>query len=253
MPTQLPQKTKELQIGIENLAFLLRRGRELNGLSQQNLHSICKILGIYLYNSQFSHIEQAKLVLQPGTIVELEKLNNCFGNKKLIPPTQKDFSQEVRDKFINATPYLNTKNEPCDATDFFKIFVGIDDIHPSYRNVGLEITDEHAKNTTEYVRNIFLGYCQEEMLSRKEGWENIEPEVAKIMKQKKQQHHFKNILAGLEEWTQTELAAYTKNGTITTCPINNMWQEVTHKSMPECRDVWTKGHKVKYSKLKSIG
>jgi len=253
VPTQLPQKTKELQTGIENNALMLRRGRELNGLSQQNYHAICKILGIYLYNSQFSHIEQAKLVLQPGTIVELEKLNKCFGNKKLIPPTQKDFSQEVREKFINATPYINVKGEPCTASDFFRIFVGIDDIHPCYRNVGLDITEEHAKNTTEYVRNIFLGYCQEEMLSRKEAWENIEPEVAKIMKQKKQQHHFKNILAGLEEWTQSELEAYTKNGTITTCPINNMWQEVTHKSMPECRDVWTKGHKVKYSQLKSIG
>ena len=174
------------------------------------------------------------------------------GNKKLIPPTQKDFSQEVRDKFINATTYLNVKGEPCDASDFFRIFVGIDDIHPIYRNAGLEITDEHAKNTTEYVRNIFLGYCQEEMLSRKEAWNIVEPELQKIMKQKKQQNHFKNILSGLEEWSQPELAAYTKNGTISVCPLNEMWSKITKKSMPECRDVWTKGHKVKYSELKPI-
>lgn len=252
MPTQLPQKTKELQTGIENFALMKRRGRELNGLSQQNEHTICKILEILLYNSQISHLEQGKLVVQPGTLVEFAKLNNVFGNKKLIPPTQKDFSQDVREKFINATPYINVKGEPCTASDFFRIFVGIDDIHPSYKNAGLDITDEHAKNTTEYVRNIFLGYCQEEMLSRKEAWEVVEPELQKIMKQKKQQNHFKNILAGLEEWSQPELAAYTKNGTISICPLNEMWSKITKKSMPECRDVWTKGHKVKYSQLKPI-
>ena len=252
MPTQLPQRTKELQVGIENTALMMRRGRELNGLSQQNHHIICKIKQILLYNSQFSHIEQAKLVLQPGTIVELEKLNQLFGNKKLIPPTHKFFGEEVRKKFLDATPYLNALGEPCDATDFFMIFVGKEDIHSSYRNAGLLITDEHAKNTTQYARNMFLGFCEEQLLDRGEAWKILEPQVQQLLKQKKMQNHFKKILAGLEEWSKSELSDYTKKGTMTKCPINDMFSEVMHKQMPECRDVWTKGHKVKYSELKSI-
>lgn len=252
MPTQLPQRTKELQTGIENMGLMMRRGRELNGLSQQNHHIICKLKDIFLYNSQFSHIEQGRLVIQPGTIVELEKLNQLFGNKRLIPPTQKFFGDEVRQKFLNATPYLNAKGEPCNATDFFRIFVGIDDIHNSYKNVGLKITDEHAKNTTQYARNMFLGFCEEQLLDRAEAWKILEPEVQKVLKQKKMQNHFKKILSGLEEWSQPELNEYTKKGTMTSCPINNMFSAVMHKQMPECRDVWIKGHKVKYAELKSI-
>ena len=252
MPTQLPQKTKELQKGIENFALMLRRGRELNGLSQQNLHSLCKIKVILLYNSQFSHIEQAKLVLQPGTIVELEKLNKCFGNKKLIPPTQKDFSQEVRDKFINATPYLNVKGEPCDASEFFRIFVGIDDIHSNYKDIKANLTPDMAHNTTLYARTIFLGFCEELMISRVEGWALLEPELKKIMKTQKQRDKYKKILSGLEEWSFEDFVAYTQQGTMQSCPLNAMYQKLTKKQLPSSRDVWTKGHKIKYSSLRSI-
>ena len=252
MPTHTPQRSEQLQQGLQNFALFIRRGRELNNLSQQNLHIFFQILLINIYNSQLSHMEQAKLVLKPGTFLELEKGNIAMDGKKNIPQTQKNFSKDVREKFLKATPYLNVDGEVCDATDFFRIFVGIDELHKSYTNVGLEIKEEHAQNCTQYVRNIFLGYCEEEMISRKEAWQNMEPEVEKVFKQKKQIHHFKNICSGLEEWTQPELKAYTKNGTIEICPINLMWEKVTHKKMPICRDVWTKGDKVKYSQLQPI-
>jgi hypothetical protein len=252
MPTHTPQRSEQLQQGLQNFALFIRRGRELNGLSQQNLHVFFKILLVNIYNSQLSHMEQGKLILKPATFLELEKGNFAIDDKKNIPPTQKDFSKEVREKFLQATPYLNVDGEVCDATDFFRIFVGIDDLHKSYKSTGLDITDEHAHKTTEYARNIFLGYCQENMLSRPEGWENLLPELEKIMKQKKQKEHFKNILSGLEEWTTSELKAYTKDGTIDYCPINRMFETVTHKQMPECRDVWTKGDKVKYSQLQPL-
>ena len=252
MPTHTPQRSEQLQQGLQNFALFIRRGRELNNLSQQNLHVFFKILLVNIYNSQLSHMEQGKLILKPGTFVELEKGNIAMDDKKNIPPTQKDFSKEVREKFLQATPYLNFDGTVCDATDFFRIFVGIDDLHKSYKSTGLEITDEHAHRTTEYARNIFLGYCQENMLSRPEGWENLLPELEKVMKQKKQREHFKNILSGLEEWSTPELKAYTKNGTIEVCPINKMFEKITHKQMPECRDVWTKGDKFKYNQLQAI-
>ena len=125
MPTHKPLKDEQDQIGIQNFALFFRRGREKNGLSQQNYHVICQILGIDLYNSQVSHIEQGVLVLKPRTFKQLDLLNQTFGNKKLIPPTQKNFSQEVREKFLKATPYLNENSEPCDAYDFFGIFTGL--------------------------------------------------------------------------------------------------------------------------------
>ena len=83
MPTHTPQRSEQLQQGLQNAALLVRRGRELNGLSQQNIHVLCQILGINLYNSQISHIEQAKLVLKPATFLELEKLNFAIDDKKI--------------------------------------------------------------------------------------------------------------------------------------------------------------------------
>ena len=109
MPTHTPQRSEQLQQGLQNAALLVRRGRELNGLSQQNIHVLCQIKDINLYNSQISHIEQAKLVLKPATFLELEKLNFAIDDKKNIPPTQKDFSKYVREKYLQATPYLNVE------------------------------------------------------------------------------------------------------------------------------------------------
>ena len=252
MPTHTPQRSEQLQQGLQNFALFIRRGRELNNLSQQNLHIFFQILLINIYNSQLSHMEQAKLVLKPGTFLELEKGNIAMDDKKNIPPTQKNFSKDVREKFLQATPYLNFDGEVCDATDFFRIFVGIDDIHKSYKSTGLEITDEHAHKTTEYARNIFLGYCQENMLSRTEGWETLLPELEKVMKQKKQREHFKNILSGLEEWSTPELKAYTKDGTIEVCPVNQMFSKVMKRKMPDCMTVWTKGDQIKYSQLQPL-
>ena len=141
MPTHTPQRSEQLQQGLQNFALFIRRGRELNNLSQQNLHIFFQILLINIYNSQLSHMEQGKLVLKPATFLELEKGKFAMDDKKNIPPTQKNFSKDVREKFLQATPYLNVDGEVCDATDFFRIFVGIDDIHKSYKSTGLEITN----------------------------------------------------------------------------------------------------------------
>ena len=83
MPTHTPQRSEQLQQGLQNFALFIRRGRELNNLSQQNLHIFFQILLINIYNSQLSHMEKAKLVLKPGTFLELEKGNIAMDDKKI--------------------------------------------------------------------------------------------------------------------------------------------------------------------------
>ena len=252
MPTHTPQRSEQLKQGLQNAALLVRRGRELNNLSQQNIHVLCQILGINLYNSQISHIEQAKLVLKPATFLELEKLNFAIDDKKNIPPTQKDFNKDVREKFLQATPYLNCDGQVSDATDFFRIFVGIDDLHKSYLTKGVEMTEEMAQRCSVYDRNMFRGFCEDKMLDRGEAWKEMLPEIEKVMPQKKQREHFRLICAGLEEWTLPEIKSYTKNGTIDVCPVNQMFSKVMKRKMPDCMTVWTKGDQIKYSQLQPL-
>ena len=252
MPTHTPQRSEQLQQGLQNFALFIRRGRELNGLSQQNLHIFFRILLINIYNSQLSHMEQGKLILKPATFLELEKGNFAMDDKKNIPSTQKDFSKEVREKFLQATPYLNFDGEVCDATDFFRIFVGIDELHKSYLTKGVEMTQEMAQRCSVYDRNMFRGFCEDKMLDRGEAWEKMLPEIEKVMPQKKQREHFRLICAGLEEWTLPEIKSYTKNGTIEICPVNQMFSKVMKRKMPDCMTVWTKGDQIKYSQLQPL-
>ena len=254
MPTHKPLKDEQDQIGIQNFALFFRRGREKNGLSQQNYHVICQILGIDLYNSQVSHIEQGVLVLKPRTFKQLDLLNQTFGNKKLIPPTQKNFSQEVREKFLKATPYLNENSEPCDAYDFFGIFTGLQGLHDSYVGEQIELTEEMALNIGKFERHVYSEFCIEKMVDPDKGWKMFEPELSKKLSKTKLAH-LKKVLSGWAEWSLDDIKKATNNGREkpASCEINECFEKVMHKKLPCPIDIWTKGDKIKYKQLEPLG
>ena len=253
VPTHRPQKDEEDQRGIENFALLIRRGREKNGISQQNIHVICQIEGIDIYNSQVSHMEQGVLVLKPRTFKQLERYNILQGNKKLIPPTQKNFSQEVREKFINATPYLNEDGQPCNAYDFFGIFTGLEGLHDSYVGEQIELTEEMALNIGKFERHIYSEFCIEKMVDPDKGWKMFEPELSKNLNKTKLAH-LKKVLSGWAEWTLEDLKKATNNGKQkpNQCEINDCFEKVMNKQMPCPIDIWTKGDKIKYKELQPL-
>ena len=231
-----------------NLGKSDKRWREINGLSQQNCHDWSKASGIPIHNSQVAYWERGTLDPKGEFWFAREAYNFAIAENDFPP----GLSRTVRDRLKAAKPFLNHKGEIATALDFQAMFGNRQPIYKDYLEIKLEITPRMATNTSIYARTIFLGFCEEHMLSRIEGWKLLEPELKKIFKTQKERDHYKKILSGLEEWSFEDFIEYTKSGTLEECPLNNMFQKLTQKQMPMAKDVWTKGHTIKYSQLKAL-
>ena len=245
MPTSKPDQQRK------DFGISYKRSREKFNLSQQNYHVLCDALGIKLYNSQFSHLEQGKLVPKPETFVELAKLNKAIYEKKFPPAVSKvgKFTKEVKEKFKNAEPYLDSNDEPIlDAYVFFALFVGEEQINPKYLMLGVEINEETCMNISDYDRTVFSGFATDEMLSKKEAWESLTPHLEKVLN-KKVQRRMQSVCAGQSDWTLEEVKAATNNGKNNTCAVNDAFSHWTGKKLPTPVDIWTKGSKMKWPAL----
>jgi len=228
-----------------------RRWREQQNLSQQNLHSLCEAASKKLYNSQFSHLEQGKLELKSSGFLELRDLNKIIASKK-FPPTVSQvgkFTQEVKEKFKQAEPYLDIDDEPIvDGYAFFAIFTGEADINPKYKLESLKITEETCVNISDFDRSVFSGFATDEMLSKKEAWEELNSHLEKVLN-KKQQRRMQAVCAGQSDWTVEEINQFTNFGKNNTCVVINALGDWTGKKMPTPIEVFTKGSKMKWPQL----
>ena len=245
MPTSKPDQYRT------DFGESYRRCREQNGISQQQLHALCEAANIKLYNSQFSHLEQGKLELKSSGFLALRDLNKIIASKK-FPPTVSQvgkFTQEVKEKFKQAEPYLDIDDEPIvDGYAFFAIFTGEADINPKYKISGVKITEETCVNISDFDRIVFSGYATDEMLSKKEAWESLTPHLEKVLN-KKVQRRMQGVVAGQTDWSVDEVNYFTNKGRNKDCIICDAFTDWTGKKMPPVLDIWTKGSKMKWPQL----
>lgn len=245
MPTSKPDENRNA------FGESFKRCRESNNVSQQNLHTLCATVKskIKLYNSQFSHLEQGRLVPKPEFFVELAKLNKVIESGK-YPPTQGAFNKTVRDKFKGMEPYLDADNNPViDGSIFFALFVGEAPINNKYFIQSLEITEEIALNVSDFDRTVFSEFATDNLMDKAEAWESLTPHVEKVMN-KKFQRRLQAICAGQSNWSKEEIDRFTNNGKSTdVCPVVNAFAAWTGKKMPLPIDIWTKGSKMKWPQL----
>ena len=245
MPTSKPDQYRT------DFGESYRRYREQQSLSQQNLHVLCEAANIKLYNSQFSHLEQGKLELKSSGFLELRDLNKIIATKK-FPPTVSQvgkFTQEVKEKFKEAEPYLDIDDEPIvDGYAFFALFTGEADINPKYKMSGITITEETCINISTFGRTVFSGHATDEMMSKKEAWESFLPHLEKVVN-KKQQRRIQSVFAGQSDYTIEEVNLMTNGGKKNSCVVNEALTNWTGKQMPLPVDVWTKGAKMKWPQL----
>ena len=245
MPTSKPDQYRT------DFGESFRRWREQQNLSQQNLHSLCEAASKKLYNSQFSHLEQGKLELKSSGFLELRDLNKIIASKK-FPPTVSQvgkFTQEVKEKFKQAEPYLDIDDEPIvDGYAFFAIFTGEADINPKYKMSAIEITEEVCQNISNFDRTVFSGHATDELMERKPAWEELNIHLEKVLN-KKQQRRMQAVCAGQSDWTVEEINQFTNNGKSRSCVVSDALTNWTGKQMPPLVDIWTKGSKMKWPQL----
>ena len=225
-----------------------KRWRDMNGLSQQNCDDWSKAAGIPLHNSQIAYWERGSLDPKGEFWFAREAYNFAIAENDF----PSGLKRTVKDRLKTAQPFLTHDGEVATALDFQAMFGNRQPIYTDYLEVKFKLTPQMAVNTSVYARTMFLGFCEEQMMSRQEGWKVMEPELKKILKTQTQRDHYKKILSGLEEWSFEELVERTQAGTLEKCPINEMYQKLTQKQLPSPRDVWTKGHTIKYSQLKPV-
>ena len=245
MPTQKPDQHRNA------FGQSYRFYREQNGLSQQQFHVLCEAAGIKLYNSQFSHLEQGKLELKSSGFLELRDLNKIIASGKYPPTVSKvgEFTQEVKEKFKQAEPYLDIDEEPIlEGYLFFAIFTGESDINPKYKMSGVKITEEVCQNISNFGRTVFSGHATDEMMSKKEAWESFLPHVEQVIN-KKQQRRIQSVFAGQADYTIEEVNLMTNGGKKNSCVVNEALADWTGKQMPLPVDVWTKGSRMKWPQL----
>ena len=249
MPTSKPDKFRT------DFGESYRRNRDMNDLSQQNYHVLCEAAGIKLYNSQFSHLEQGKLVLKPETFLELAKLGKIIASGKYPPAVSitGKFTKEIRDKFKQAEPYLDADNNPVvDGYKFFGLFTGEFPINEIYKIEGVKITEDVAFNISEFCRTVFRGKATEELMDRKEAWESI-AEFLKPIADKKglPLKRFREVFAGQSNYTVPEIEKSTKHGTIRRCDYNDVICEWAGIESVDLVTIWTQGSKLSWEKLVS--
>ena len=245
MPTSKPDQYRT------DFGESFRRWRESNDISQQNLHVLCSAANIKLYNSQFSHLEQGKLELKSSGFLELRDLNKIIASKKFPPTVSKvgEFTQEVKEKFKQAEPYVDIDDEPIvDGYAFFALFTGESDINPKYKMEGVKITEEVCLNISAYGRTVFTGYATDEMMDKKEAWESLTPHLENVLN-KKQIRRIQTVFAGQSEYTIEEVNLMTNGGKKNSCVVNDALSNWTGKKLPMPVEVWTKGSKMKWSQI----
>ena len=245
MPTSKPDKYRT------EFGQSIRRYREHENLSQQNIHVLCKAANINFFNSQLSHLEQGKLELKSQGFLRLRDLNKIIASKKFPPTVSKvgEFTKEVKDKFKQAKPYCDIDDEPIlDGYVFFALFTGEADINPKYKMSGVKITEEVCLNISTFGRTVFSGHATDEMMSKKEAWESFLPHVEKVVN-KKQQRRIQSVFAGQSDYTIEEVNLMTNGGKKNSCVVNDAFTDWTGKKMPLPVDVWTKGSKMKWPQL----
>jgi len=171
MPDRRSKRAKEQAARLEariNLGKAFKRWREINNISQQNIHDFSKAEGVNLFNSQIAYFELARLDPKNEFWYSLETVIECIANNQ-FPPTQKGFSRIVLDRLKQAQPFLNIDGEPATAQDFQAMFGARQRINPLYTKQQ-KLAPDLLKEFSQQLEKTFKLVARENLLSDRELW-----------------------------------------------------------------------------------
>jgi len=167
------------------LGKAFKRWREINNLSQQNIHDFSKAEGVNIFNSQLAYFELSRLDPKNEFWYGLETVIHCIANNQ-FPPTQNNtstrgagFSRTVLDKMKEAKPFLNIDGEPATAQDLQAMFGARQKINPLYTKQQ-KLTTDVLEEFSKQLEKTFKLVARENLLSDRELW--IELGKLKCMK-----------------------------------------------------------------------
>ena len=245
MPIRKPDSNVELAKHRELLGAAYKRWRDLNGLSQQNIHNWGQATKTPLHNSQVAHFENGVLDPKSQFWVSLGKFNQELADKKL-PPTQECFSKTDRDRLKDAEPYLDSDGNIADVVCFFAQFIGAESINELYKTP-TGFTEKEADNCTEFMTAVFNAEVKKRKLKKTDGWKEFESLLADLGLSSDYRWRTKEVMVyGGEKWTAKEMNDFTKNKTVD-CPIRTALCEFTGLPLASCpsqQDICDQGIKL---------
>ena len=162
-----------------------RRWREINGLSQQNVHDWSKASGIPLHNSPVAYWERRSLDPKGEFWFAREAYNTAIADK-LFPS---GLSRTVRDRMKAAEPFLTHEGKVATALDFQAMFGNRQPINSIYTKeekitaIPKKPTDAECAKIGKLAAQHFKQIQREEVLSPKEAWKLfVDSEFSQMVK-----------------------------------------------------------------------
>jgi hypothetical protein len=174
MPDRRSKRAKEQALRLEARAALgkaFKRWREINNISQQNIHEWAKAEGVALHNSQLAYFELSRLDPKNEYWFSVEACFQAIANND-FPPTQQGFSRVVLDRLKQAEPFLNIDGEPATAQDFQAMFGARQEINPLYTKQE-KLTKEFLTEYVEQLEKTYKLVARQNMMSNKECWDAL--------------------------------------------------------------------------------
>ena len=177
----------------------------INGFSQQNIHDWATLAGTNgPWNSSVSLLQRGILDCKAQFWVAFGQLNKDLadGNLKYVT------NRRLKDKLLDAQPFLTEEGQPATAGDLFCMFIG--EKAPSHLyDKPQELSAEDAERLNQQYRDRFRQLAVDLMLPPKEAWALIEPHCKTLDMTSNQIDHMRQVLIGFADYSADELMELT--------------------------------------------
>tara|TARA_Y100001951_G_scaffold103028_1_gene110951 strand:- start:125 stop:862 length:738 start_codon:yes stop_codon:yes gene_type:complete len=216
-------------------------------LSIQDIHKFNHLRGgIGPHNSQWHKLENNKLEPYNQVFKSLAGFFDELANEKKFAYVP---DQKLRERLQKAKPYLTHDGRVPTMIDLIEIFEGYQPVYFRYSSlIPAEITEDVARNVSNYDRTVFVGFATDEMLNKKEAWESLNIELSNDIDEKTRRK-LQMVCAGQDDWSIKDIKQFTNNGKKSDCFVNKAFASWTGKTMPSLEDIFLKGSKMKWPNL----
>ena len=177
----------------------------INGFSQQNIHDWATLAGTNgPWNSSVSLLQRGILDCKAQFWVAFGQLNKDLadGNLKYVT------NRRLKDKLLDAQPFLTEEGQPATAGDLFCMFIG--EKAPSHLyDKPQELSAEDAERLNQQYRDRFRQLAVDLMLPPREAWALIEPHCKTLDMTSNQIDHMRQVLIGFADYSADDLMELT--------------------------------------------
>lgn len=203
---------KSLSIGVAELSEATRMAfartlhlwRLRNGWAHDTLHQWGDAADWdSVRNSTFSKLERG-LIVQPAlkTFLQLAEANRRLHAQDFGIIAQ----QRLRETVQAGEAIVDDEDRPWGAIHFFAHFLGaVEPPHWARLDAAYLSDPQAAEALSQEQRNQFLRYAQDQMLSRQEAWQQLQPICIQTGMEPLQIEQFRLVLAGHHLWQPVEL------------------------------------------------